>query len=280
MTLIAAGTLEGFAGTPREEIFAIGDVHGMADLLDEVLERISRTPAGELPRRVVLLGDLIDRGPESLRCLELARGAGERLGCPVTPLMGNHEQMLAAAVCGDGIPERDRAWVMDLWSDNGGREVISELQARGGEVGRRDPDSLREALGPETVGFLTGLHSHYAAPEGDVLFVHAGVAPHVPLDEFLASDWRDIASSRFREERSWCWIREPFLEARPRDTGVHGHHGMFVVHGHTPYDGVRLGIADMVGRDRINLDGYAFSTGLLRYARLSGNAYEVFEAGF
>lgn len=72
-----------------EKIFAIGDIHGCADRLRELLERI---PYREGIDTLVFMGDYINRGPESAQVLELVCRL-KRDG-KVIPLLGNHEQML------------------------------------------------------------------------------------------------------------------------------------------------------------------------------------------
>ena len=70
-------------------IYAIGDIHGMAGNLEELLDIIPYDPAED---RLVFLGDYVDRGPESRRVIEMLwrlRSKTEN----VVFLMGNHEQM-------------------------------------------------------------------------------------------------------------------------------------------------------------------------------------------
>ncbi|MBU1278031.1 MAG: metallophosphoesterase, partial [Alphaproteobacteria bacterium] len=59
------------------DIFAIGDVHGQAELLEQVLGEIKNTPREAHKRHLVFLGDLIDRGPASIRAVDLAMRAGQ-----------------------------------------------------------------------------------------------------------------------------------------------------------------------------------------------------------
>ena len=54
--------------------YAISDVHGRRDLLEALLAAI-RTDAGGRGARIVFLGDIIDRGPESRQCLDCVIGA-------------------------------------------------------------------------------------------------------------------------------------------------------------------------------------------------------------
>lgn len=278
VTPVARITLDRFAGVPGEEIFAVGDVHGRSDLLELAFRAVEATPRVEgLPRRLVLLGDLIDRGHAGVACLDMAMGAADRLGHAVTPLMGNHEMMLAIVLT-EGLPRYMRAAYLKMWVQNGGSAVLDELESAGHDLNSPSPTLVAYALGPERIAFLQGLANHYRPVGSDVLFVHAGLHPYVDLDEFLAKDWREHADPDFSEDRSWAWVREPFLDRVPRDFGGGvGHHGVFVVHGHTPQDGINVTVPEQVRRDRLNLDVMAVYRERLRCARIVGREVEVFE---
>ena len=75
-------------------IYAVGDIHGRLDLLDEVLARVDADvavhPASNAIR--VFLGDYIDRGPDSKGVLD--RLISYRMTQPTVCLMGNHEAFL------------------------------------------------------------------------------------------------------------------------------------------------------------------------------------------
>lgn len=280
MTLIAKAKLPDFVDDVRVETFAIGDVHGQADLLDGVLGAIAETPRVQgRSRRLVQLGDLIDRGPESLRAIDLMRAAAERLGHEVVCLMGNHEMMLLGGIVEADVPFERRWESLHLWYRNGGMSVIEELVEAGHDFSRKvEFDKVRAALGEERATFLEGLLPHYRAPGERILYVHAGVHPRFPLDGFLGQPWHALRDDEdFVEETHWAWVRESFLYHRPKKYGMKGHHGTFVVHGHTPHDAIRTPYEDQVDCDRLNLDGYAFQRRKLRYARIFGRRIEVHE---
>jgi serine/threonine protein phosphatase 1 len=120
MTMAISQHVLPFAARPDEEIFAIGDLHGRSDLMKALFEIIAKTPRAPGCRRtVVLLGDLIDRGPDSLGCLDLAIEAKNRTGADlVDALAGNHEQMLLATIVLDGQIHR-RKTAYGNWLKNG-----------------------------------------------------------------------------------------------------------------------------------------------------------------
>jgi serine/threonine protein phosphatase 1 len=201
---------------PKAQVFTIGDVHGQADLLDAALAEIRRIPRSADLRRLVFLGDIIDRGPASLRAVALVSQAADLAGVDdVVLLPGNHELMLL-----DGL-DAPQMYITD-WLDNGGDSVIREA----------DPDCTarklvdlakiaRVAIGDAFLDWVrTGPTWHI---EGDLLFVHAGVDPHQDVATFLAKP-RLLAM----DDDHWAWIREPFLDWNK------GWNGRVIVHGHTP----------------------------------------------
>jgi serine/threonine protein phosphatase 1 len=224
---------------PGRLVIAVGDVHGRLDLLDVLFDALSEDVAGIEPKlaECVLLGDLVDRGPESRGVLELARqGLRSRFpGPPVhdTVLLGNHDAWLRMAL-ENVLGQAD----LDLWRRNGGEATWRSL---GIETATR-PEVLaagiRDAL-PEAVRdlVLTAPLSHRV---GDLLFVHAGIDPRLALDRQPAE--------------VTLWIRDAFLYPRQWP------HPVLVVHGHTitPHTG-----EPGVHFFRIGIDTGAYASGVL-----------------
>ncbi len=75
-------------------VYVIGDIHGRADLLDQLLTRIdAERPRGAAPQSLyVFLGDYVDRGPDSKAVIERIIGLSRRRN--VACLKGNHEAFL------------------------------------------------------------------------------------------------------------------------------------------------------------------------------------------
>jgi serine/threonine protein phosphatase 1 len=174
--------------------FAIGDVHGCFDKLLALLGACE-TVAGGKRARVVLIGDYVDRGPDSRKVLEYLIARQQRDGDRFICLLGNHEAMLLDAA----HPERTVSDVFN-WRANGGETT---LESYGVDDERKLPAAH--------LAWIAALPLHFA--DGGRLFVHAGIRPGVPLEE--------------QTERDLLWIREPFLSSADD-------HGVFVVHGHTP----------------------------------------------
>lgn len=186
-------------------IYAIGDTHGCAERLAALYDRIADDVADRPADHVLLvhLGDYVDRGPDSAGVIEMLRGRPPVPGATVINLIGNHEQMMLAALAPRATEE-----VMGFWLGNGG---AATLESYGAEA--EDLDSW-DAVPEEDLEFLRACRPSFAI--GGYFFAHAGVRPDVPLER---QDVMDLA-----------WIREPFLSWRGRLSAV-------VVHGHTPADG-------------------------------------------
>jgi serine/threonine protein phosphatase 1 len=260
---------------PGVEVFAFGDVHGRSDLLAALLDVAAAEPRRAERRLVVFLGDLVDRGPDSLGAIRLARAAGARLQSAETlGLMGNHEAMMRMAF-DPQTPEPRALDAFANWLRNGGRRVIAEFVEPAHQIGYVDEvlEATRRALPDDIYAWLGALKSH--GRSGGLLFVHAGVRPGRPLEAFLAAPW-NTPLDRLDEDAHWAWMRRPFLEHRP---GPQGFSGYFVVHGHTPNDGRRF--ADhpaQINRFRLNLDGGSGFTGACKMGIFRGNEVEVVTA--
>jgi len=216
-------------------VYAVGDIHGRLDLLDEMQALIAadRTAGGGPADRsvIVYLGDYVDRGSDSNGVVERLL-AGPPPGFEQVCLLGNHE-----------------AWLLDFlmdatygtgWLMNGGDATLASYGVKGPvfSFGQARLESMRaafEAALPRAhLEFLQSLETMWRS--GDFAFVHAGVRAGAPLDE---QDPQDL-----------IWIRRDFLDANDE-------FGAVVVHGHT--------ITDIPEEraNRIGIDTGAFATGRL-----------------
>ena len=263
------------AVAPDVEVFAVGDIHGRTDLLRALLDEAAREPKLRQRRAIVFVGDLVDRGPDSLGAIDLAIGAGGRIGADeAIGLMGNHETMMRLAV-DPKTPWDDALDALANWLRNGGAAAVRQFANF--EVAPEGPEELltviRVALPGRVRDWLETLRSHWRSQ--DVLFVHAGVNPHGDLEAFLAAPW-NTPLAELDEERHWAWVRWPFLEASP---GPGGFGGFFVVHGHTPNDArPNASHADQIRRFRLNLDAGSGLTGLAKMAVFRGDEAKVLTA--
>lgn len=253
-----------------ETIFAIGDVHGCADELAGLLGSIAGLARqAEGKRRLIYLGDMINRGPDSIRVLDLWARNEEAHGVDhVDRLLGNHEIMMLLAVAGG--PFAHKAETMWLSKRMGGQVLLDQMADRAGRaVAHADQALLTETLGETVVHRLQGMRSHVRL--GNTLFVHGGLDPHADPDEFLTRPW-----TLFTEAR-WAWINHGFLDWKGRFGGI------LVVHGHTPPDKHRAisGLDDphLFEGDRLGLDGGSARTGIVTAAEIQDGRYRLLNAG-
>ena len=228
----AAGEERGWAAPEGRRVYAIGDVHGRFDLLTRLIKEIDRDDAERAPARttLVMLGDLVDRGPDSRRVIELLM-AYAASGADCVFLAGNHDEVLTRAI--DGEPGATARL-----HQMGGRETALSYGVTPEEYDRGSFDDLsallRARVPAEHVSFLRSMKDWHQI--GDYVFVHAGVRPGLPMSGQKPSDLR--------------WIRQDFLEHD-------GDHGAMIVHGHTVFEEPQL------RSNRIGIDTGAFRTGRL-----------------
>jgi serine/threonine protein phosphatase 1 len=232
-------------------IYAIGDIHGRADLLSLLVDHIHADAAKqpEAEKVLVFLGDYVDRGADSFAVIEtLAAGPAE--GFATVCLKGNHEDFLLRFL--------NDTSVHDAWMMNGGDATLESYgigPARGPAIldifsPSRHIGSIRErfvrALPVAHLKFLSSLKLRHQ--EGDYLFVHAGVRPGVPLDR--------------QDEEDLIWIREEFLNSDAR-------FGKIIVHGHS----ISLSYKAEVRANRIGIDTGAYVSGRLTCLVLEGDSH-------
>lgn len=224
----------------EKRVYAIGDVHGRADLLVDLLEAIHADHAARsaVPCEIILLGDLVDRGGQSAQVVNCAMEMAER-GAPVRFLKGNHEEVFLAAAAGDRKATR-------FFCRIGGRETILSYGLSEADYTAMDFDDLAQwmlaNIPREHVDFLENFEDMIEV--GDYLFVHAGIRPDVPLDQQRTSDLR--------------WIRDDFLDHREPLSGK------CVIHGHTITQDVDT------RSSRIGIDTGAYKSGRLTAIGLEG----------
>ena len=225
--------------------YAIGDIHGRLDLYEAMIAAIEQDMAGapKLDHRIILLGDLVDRGPDSAGVVTRTQVWQQTRNVRV--LAGNHEEMFLAAF---EKPEALRHFLK-----HGGHETVLSYG-----LTRKDLSALclediftrlHEVIPQETRDYIAAFETMIRA--GDYVFVHAGIDPARPLAE---------------QKRSDClWIRERFLS----------HEGPLekvVVHGHTIFDKV------MDCGNRIGIDTGAFRSGVLTALVLESDQRRVLQA--
>lgn len=229
------------AAPPGQRLYAIGDIHGRADLLDQLHDLILKDRAGadaETQCIAIYLGDYIDRGPDSRAVID--RLVHDPLpGFETVHLCGNHDDFLLRFL--------EDPSIAPLWLANGGDATLSSygIESAPSLETTADLSALRDDLlahlPDDHRRFFRALAYRYTA--GDYFFTHAGVRPGIGLD--------------IQDPYDLMWIREEFLNSR-------ADFGKVVVHGHTPAEAVED------RPNRIGIDTGAVFTGRLSCAVLEG----------
>lgn len=222
-------------------IYAVGDVHGRADLLRALFERVDNDRDQRPGARTmeVFLGDYVDRGPASREVIDLLL-ARSRTNQTVF-LKGNHETFV--------IDFLEDPSVLREWRSFGGLETLMSYglapsinpdlrhqQELAAQFHRVFPHEHRELIDALKTSFTCG----------DYFFVHAGVRPGISLAD--------------QHERDLLWIRDDFLHWRDDFAKM-------IVHGHTP-------VAEpQILSNRINIDTGAYATGRLTCLILEGEDF-------
>lgn len=230
-------------------VYAIGDVHGCADLLNPLLEslfeEILRQPSSR--SRLVMLGDYVDRGPRSNLVLQTLATLKERSPIEVRFLMGNHDETFLQFLSDPQVGA--------TWCEFGGRETLMSYGVEPpafrdeAQVWSQVQAEFRAAVPQRHVDFLKALE--LSCVYGDFAFVHAGLRPGVALEH--------------QSQRDLLWIREGFL-GDPRRLDHH------VVHGHTPTE------EPHADHRRIGVDTGAYATGVLTAVKLFGEQVSYIQA--
>jgi serine/threonine protein phosphatase 1 len=230
---------------PGQRVYAVGDVHGCDALFAALIAAIEADDAAA-PRAsttVILLGDLVDRGPNSAGVVRRARAWQQQR--TVRILCGNHEEMFLSSFTSTDT--------MRHFLRHGGKQtlvsygldpkaiVAAELEDLQALMHRAVPQAERDYLG--TFEDMIRI--------GDYVFVHAGIDPELDLTQQVSTTLR--------------WIREPFLSYPEPYEAV-------VVHGHTisenPED----------RGNRIGVDTGAYASGRLTAVVLEGTSRRYIEA--
>lgn len=216
---------------PDAPFFAIGDVHGCAAKMHDLLSLISAKD-GTAP--IVFVGDYVDRGERSADVLRHIMELDEATN--VTCLIGNHEEMLLNFL---DDPQKNGA----RWLRYGGLQTLASFNVSGVATGMtgsaldQAATNLRAAMGDLMIDWLRALPTYWQS--GNIAVAHAAADPHLPITEQSAKTLR--------------WGHPDFENVVRAD-------GKWVLHGHTIVD------APQVIAGRIAIDTGAYATGRLTAA--------------
>lgn len=221
-----------------QRVYAVGDIHGRDDLFVQLLDLIEVDNATRPPCAVelVLLGDLIDRGPDSARVVRRAMRLAA--GGVTIVLKGNHEAAMVDALAGD----REK---FALWLKFGGAASLRSWGVAEELITAAPFEELlaaaNQAVPVTERAWLARMRRWVQI--GDYYFVHAGVRPGVPLERQVDEDC--------------LWIRDEFLSSDR-------YHGAMIVHGHS------ISAAVEHRENRIGIDTGAYRSGQLTALGLEG----------
>ena len=222
---------------PTQPFYVVGDVHGRADLLAPLFERLLAQPD-----QIVCVGDYIDRGPDSAKVLRLLQEAS-LLG-NVTCLRGNHEEMLLRFI---KHPRKNGRY----WLRYGGAATLASYGIAGITLTSEPAefvharDALMSAMG-DTIAWLNAVP--YWWRSGNVAVAHAGADRTQPLADQL--------------DRAFAWGHPEFAN-QPRTDG------MWVIRGHAV-------VADPhIENGRVHLDTGAYKTGTLTALHVTMGEFTV-----
>lgn len=155
-------------------LYAVGDIQGCATALSQLLQRVDFSPSRD---RLVVLGDMVNRGPDSLGTLRMLAAFGDAVQC----LLGNHD--LHALALSQGLRRPHR------------QDTLAPL--------------LADAEAPRWIDWLR--HQPLALQAGGWLMVHAGLPPawdaeialreaEAVAERLRAPDWRDFLAVMYGKQ--------------------------------------------------------------------------------
>jgi len=215
----------------KKNLIAVGDIHGMADSLELLLDCLT-AEYSPTDSQFVFLGDIVDRGPDSQAAVSMVSDILARYPESVL-ILGNHD-----CYWRDFLRSPLQPNDLERWAANGG---IDTMNSYGFELSpdadhdeqKRVADHLKKVR-PEDHALFESAVSHFATEKH--FFVHAGVDP--------------VRSLSDQSERDLMWIRDRFIAYdRPFEK--------MIVHGHS----ITPSRMPEVHSNRIGLDSGSYGTG-------------------
>lgn len=210
----------------KKRILTISDIHGHYEQLVKLLELANYNPQDD---QLVILGDIVDRGPENMKTLFYVR---QLVKDGAVAIMGNHDKTAYLSF----------KEIIDMGY---GSDTQLHVNCLNGYETHVEFMKLSDADKKIARNFLGGLPLYYEYEE--YIFVHSGVSSDRPIEE--------------NDEAVLLWSREEFYE-------YPAYGGKTVVFGHTPtkylnlYGENRIW-TDKVHEDKIGIDCGCFFSGTL-----------------
>lgn len=197
-------------------VLVISDIHGELEKFNQLLQEVKYDMQAD---QLILLGDYVDRGPDSCGVLNKVMELKEQ-GAIV--LRGNHDDMMLAAA--EGEP---KAW--ERWMKNGAVETLHSYEPEIDEWRIPETDTFKKH-----VEFIKGLDYYYELDQ--YIFVHGGVHPETPLNK--------------TDPYVFVWIRDEFHHGYRGDkTVIFGHTRTARLHSDKENNNVYFGKNNIIGID-------------------------------
>lgn len=203
--------------------FVCSDVHGNFDAWQKAIEKSDLDlDSGD---KLIILGDLIDRGEKSYDCLRHTFELIDTYSNQVVYLIGNHEEMFLNFLAVENL-ESEEGYkqlvdIGEVWLKYGGKETVMSLLGNSATKYFDDLITLQTVLIEEApfISKLQSLPHYYVDEKYDLVYVHAGFQSGVRLKE--------------QKPESMLWIREQFYNHfEPVEGDVL--ENKLIIHGHTP----------------------------------------------
>lgn len=209
----------------QDREFVIGDIHGKYDILESLLKKFKEYSDGP-KAKLTFLGDVINRGPDSVGCLVMALQDYPEF-IQTRLILGNHEVAFIRKILG----------IDDVKIKNDTNSLVKEIIYK-----NIKPIKLEDALINSIANRISGnrhraiamvdrfIESQTMAINGNVGFFHAGVDPNISIEDIKS--WANPIKTilnLYDNPSSPVMIQKPFLQ--------HGEpfkSGLTVIHGHTP----------------------------------------------
>ncbi len=233
----------------------ISDIHGCYREFNALLRKVNYLPDQD---KLILIGDYVDRGPNSKAIVEQVMSLQVERGAVV--LKGNHDKMACDALLSDDEDKLDIHWL-----NNGGLHTLMSYagadadfvqQDLGWEEYIRIKQWIRQAY-KHHLDYLSALPLYYETE--DHLFVHAGIDPAL-------ADWKT------QKDYDFIWIREPFYNhpvTNTTKTIVFGHTSTFEFQNNPGIWFSPLG-------DKIGIDGGCAYGEQMNCLEISGAGYKTY----
>ena len=227
-------------------IYSIGDIHGRADLLQQLHKKIQKDAANyKGKKQLIYLGDYIDRGEDSKQVIDLLLEQPLQ-GFDKIYLRGNHEQSM--------LDFLKNAEVGQAWFQYGGLATLVSYKVRVSKIPTKKADfediqnQLIERVPYGHISFMEKTEVSYEA--GNYYFVHAGIKPGTPL--------------KYQQPEDQLWICDNFVSyTKP--------HEKIIIHGHTITD------EPDARPNRIGIDTGAYITGKLSCLVLENDTQRILQ---